>query len=75
MEFEVTGGVPVFESKGNCLECQYLHRPNPEEDSFICLRNLRVITHELDEPVGCEGFDEIRTFWVPHYIDVYGNYT
>ena len=74
MEFEVPGGVLIFESKGNCLECQFLHRPNQDEDVFICLKSLKIIAHELDEPIGCEGFEEITNYWMPRYIDVYGNY-
>ena len=74
MEFEVPGGSMIFDSKGNCLECQFLHRPNPDEDKFMCLRNLRAITHELDDNIGCEGFEEITNFWMPQYIEPYGNY-
>ena len=74
MEFEVPGGVLVFESKGNCLECQFLNRPNPDEDTFICLKTLKTITHELDDPVGCEGFEEITNYWMPIYLEAYGTY-
>ena len=57
MEVEVQGRVLVFETSVCCLECQYLHRPNPVEESFLCLRSLEMVTRELDEPFGCNGFD------------------
>ena len=37
----------------NCLECQYLHRPNPGEDIYLCLRTLENIIHEIDEYILC----------------------
>ena len=64
----------VFENKVNCLECQHLHRPNPVEDNFICLRNLKRITHELDESVGCDGFEDLKVYWTPQYIERVGTY-
>ncbi len=54
-----------------CLECQHLHRPNPVEDIFMCLRSLRLVEHELDEGVVCGGFDEIAAEWAP-VLGVYG---
>jgi hypothetical protein len=67
-------GVPVFEDRINCLECQFLHRPNPVENSFVCLRNLKLVIHELDEPVGCEGFEELKVYWTPQYVERVGTY-
>lgn len=55
----------VFEVLGSCLECQHLHRPNPVEDHFVCLRSLVKVVHELDEPQGCGGFEELKALWVP----------
>lgn len=49
----------------SCIECQHLHRPNPVEDRFMCLRSLETVHHELDEPRGCGGFEELKAFWVP----------
>jgi hypothetical protein len=74
MEVEVRGGVLYIKAKVNCLECQFLHRPNPDEDVFICLRSLKTVTHELDEPIFCEGFDELRVHWVPSYDNRVGTY-
>ena len=74
MEVQVPGGVLVIETQVNCLECQYLYRPNPDEDSFLCLRSLKLITHELDAPVVCGGFDELTVYWNPRYIESSGIY-
>jgi hypothetical protein len=73
MEVRVPG-VLVFEDRVNCLECQYLNRPNPAEDSFVCLRNLERVTRELDEPFGCDGFEELKIYWTPQYVERVGTY-
>jgi len=54
--------------KVNCLDCQYLHNPNPGEDNYICLIELAQIEHELDEWIICGDFEEITAYWKPHYI-------
>lgn len=59
----------VFEDKANCLDCQYLHRPNPVEDKFLCLRSLEQITHELDEAILCAGFEDLKIYWAPLFIE------
>ena len=64
----------LIETKVNCLECQFLYRPNPVEDNFVCLRNLKRITNELDETIMCEGFYELKVYWSPNYIEQNGNY-
>ncbi len=74
MEDEVRGGVLFITTMVNCLECQFLHKPNPVEESFVCLRNLKRITNELDDPIMCEGFDELKIYWSPKYIEQTGNY-
>lgn len=74
MEVEVPRGVLLIETKVNCLECQFLNRPNPAEDRFVCLRDLRMITNELDEPIRCDGFDDLRVHWAPSFIERVGNY-
>lgn len=74
MEVEVKGRVLVYDTTVCCLECQYLHRPNPDEDSFLCLRSLEAVTHELDEPAGCNGFEEIMAYWVPRFVERLGVY-
>ena len=55
--------------KVNCLECQYLHNPNPVEDKYLCLRDLVEIEHELDEWIVCIDFEEIRSYWKPLYLE------
>ena len=75
MEVEVPRGVLFIEARVNCLECQYLHKPNPAEDSFMCLKSLQRITHELDEPFTCKGFDDLQVNWVPLYVERTGAYT
>jgi hypothetical protein len=67
-------GVPVFEDKVNCLECQFLNRPNPVEDVFMCLRSLKMISNELDELIKCGGFDDLKVLWVPSYVKSSGIY-
>ena len=74
MEVEVSRGVLVIETKVNCLECQYLIRPNPAEDRFVCLRDLTRITNELDELIRCDGFDDLKVQWIPSFIERVGNY-
>ena len=74
MEVEVRGGVLYVKAMVNCLECQYLHRPNPVEDRFVCLRDLSRITNELDEPIRCDGFDELKVHWIPSFIERVGTY-
>ena len=58
----------------NCLECQYLHRPNPGEDSYLCLRTLENIIHEIDEYILCLKFELIRSYWKPVHINDLKNY-
>ncbi len=65
MEIEVP---VVFEANINCLECQHLYQPNPAEDVLMCLRSLRTITHEIEDIVECEGFEELKGFWEPVYV-------
>ena len=74
MEVEVPRGVLLIEAKVNCLECQFLNRPNPGEDVFMCLRSLKMISNELDEPIKCGGFDDLQVNWSPRYIERVGNY-
>ena len=72
MEVEVQGNVLVYETTVCCLECQYLHRPNPAEESFLCLKSLEKVSRELDEPAGCNGFDELKSFWAPRFVESLG---
>ena len=58
----------------SCLECQYLHRPNPSEDVYLCLRTLESIVHEIDDDVKCLEFELIRAYWKPVYINILRNY-
>ncbi len=74
MEVEVQGRTLVYETTVCCLECQYLHRSNPVEEGFMCLRSLERVTRELDDPSGCNGFDEIEAFWVPRFVERLGVY-
>ncbi len=74
MEVEDPREELLIETKVNCLECQFLYKPNPVEESFVCLRSLKRITNELDEPIKCEGFDELKVYWSPRYIERVGNY-
>lgn len=74
MEVEVPGRVLIIETQVNCLECQYLYRPNPDEDIFMCLRSLQMVTHELDEPFVCGGFEELKVHWNPWYVESSGIY-
>ena len=64
----------MYEPAVCCLECQHLHRPNPVEESFLCLRSLENVTRELDESNGCEGFEEIKAFWSPRFVERLGVY-
>ena len=51
-----------------CLECMFLHQPNPVEDQYLCLRTLREVRHELDEPIECRGFKLVPYVWVPTFV-------
>jgi hypothetical protein len=64
-----------IELRATCLECQYLHRPNPSEDVYICLCTLETIQHELDFPVICYNYEEIETSWKLVYIAESLNFT
>ena len=75
MESEVPHGVVFNETKSTCLECQYLHRPNPSEDVYLCLRSLETVQHELDTPVLCFKYENMRSYWTPIYISEVGHYT
>ena len=68
MEFEVFMQVSISKSSINCLECQHLFQPNPDEEILICLRTLKTIAHEIEEEIGCEGFEDIMPFWNPVYV-------
>ncbi len=68
MEFEVFGQVFVSESSINCLECQHLYQPNPEEDVLICLRTLKPISHEIENVFECREFEELKQHWTPVYV-------
>ena len=68
MEFEVFVQVLVSESSINCLECQHLFQPNPDEEVLLCLRTLKTITHEIEDVIECQGFEEIMPFWTPAYV-------
>ena len=69
MDAETHGGLLVFETVVNCLECQYMHRPNPEEDVFICLRSLELIAHEIDDPIQCGGYEDLKLYWSPMFVE------
>ena len=58
----------------NCVECQYIHMPNPGEEIFLCLRTMEKIVHEIDESIQCRGFEEIQINWAPKYVEQLGNY-
>lgn len=58
----------------SCIECQYLHRPNPTEDIYLCLRDLKVISHEIDEYNNCIKFGYIQADWEPIYLNEYKSY-
>ena len=75
MESEVPHGVFFYETRATCLECQYLHRPNPSEDVYLCLRSLENIQHELDTPVICYDYEDMKQNWTPIYISEVGHYT
>ena len=57
-----------YETKATCLECQQLHRPNPSEDVYLCLCSLENIQHELDFPVICYEYEDMKPFWTPIFI-------
>ena len=65
MEFEVFGQVFVSKSSINCLECQHLYQPNPDEEILICLRTLATISHEIEDVFECDGFEELNDSWDP----------
>lgn len=75
MESEVPRGVFVYETSATCLECQYLHKPNPSEDLYLCLCSLKNIQHELDFPVICYDYEDMKPSWKPIYIAETLNYT
>ena len=58
----------------NCVECQYLHMPNPVEENFLCLKTMEKVVHELDESIQCQGFIEIQTNWPPKYVEACRSY-
>ena len=62
------------EARVNCLDCQFLNRPNPTEDIFMCLKTLNNVKHELDEQIRCDGFEVIKMNWELNYIENYGNF-
>ncbi len=68
MESVVPRGDFVYETKVMCLECQQLHRPNPSEDVYLCLWSLENIQHELDFPVICYDYEDMKPSWKPIYI-------
>lgn len=67
MESEAVWEISL-ESRVNCLECQHLYQPNPEEDVLICLRTLGIITHEIEDILECWGFEELKDTWTPVYL-------
>lgn len=75
MESEVASGIFYYETEATCLECQYLHRPNPSEDSYLCLCSLEAIQHELDFPVICYNYEDMKQSWNPIYIAENLSYT
>jgi hypothetical protein len=74
MSVIISNGDIFFETQVNCLECQYLHRPNPDEDHYLCLRTLEEIFHELDEYMTCFGYAVIETHWKPILVEECQNY-
>ena len=64
-----------YETKATCLECQQLHRPNPSEDVYLCLCSLENIQHELDFPVICYEYEDMKPFWTPIFIAESLSYT
>jgi len=58
----------------SCLECQFLHQPNPEEDELVCLKTLQRVAHEIDCEFECDGFQYISPYWVPVYDSSKGMY-
>ena len=75
MESVVPRNPFFYETKATCLECQYLHRPNPSEDVYLCLCSLENIQHELDFPVICYDYEDIKQSWMPIYLAETQNYT
>ena len=74
MRVQISDDQIFIEALVNCLECQYLHRPNPNEDQYLCLRNLEKIIHEIDMQVPCFEFEGIIGYWKPVYLEEYKNY-
>lgn len=64
----------VDQIKVSCIECQYLHRPNPVEDIYLCLRDLKEIRYEIDDDINCIKFGFIEAEWVPVYLNEYKSY-
>jgi len=75
MESVVPRNPFFYETKATCLECQYLHRPNLSEDVYLCLCSLENIQHELDFPVICYDYEDMKASWKPIYISEVGHYT
>ena len=69
MESTVHRNPLLYETKATCLECQYLHKPNPSEDIYLCLCSLENIQHELDFPIICYDYEDLKQLWNPIYID------
>ncbi len=68
MESVVPRGEFFYETKATCLDCQQLYRPNPSEDVYLCLCSLETIQHELDFPVICYDYEDMRQHWKPIFI-------
>ena len=68
MNFEAFHKLYPLEGQVCCLECQFLHQPNPEEENVICLRTLLEVVHEIDYEIDCWGFRQIDSFWAPVYV-------
>jgi hypothetical protein len=74
MRAQISDNDIFIEAPVNCLECHYLHRPNPNEDQYLCLRALEKIFHEIDMHMTCIEYEVIRALWKPVYVEEYQNY-
>ena len=43
-----------------CLECSHMFQPDGDKEQYFCLNARDYITHEIDENIGCKGYENIN---------------
>lgn len=45
-----------------CLECDNMHQPRRDKDLYFCLKARDYIEHEIDENIGCNGYQPLGMY-------------